>query len=247
MRRLLFFKAAALAVTMVSVSACGLLSGQTTSDPASPAGQSAAPDNGGAQVGALLPSEATAEALPLGVLYLDDFSNPSSGWDVRNDADAVTDYRNGEFVIYVGKVDTTLWSKANRNMTDLIIEVDARQAGGPDDNLYGVTCRYRDADNFYRFVIGGNGYAGITKRMNGDVTVLSGPLLTRSDAVNRGQATNRIRAICQGDQLTLYVNDQLVAQATDSDFRDGDIGLLASTSKQPGVDVRFSGFTASSP
>ncbi|MFV2044219.1 MAG: hypothetical protein ACC700_13430 [Anaerolineales bacterium] len=247
MRRSLIPTAAALAIAMVSISACGLLSGQTTSDPAAPSGQSVAPENGGAQPEPLLPSEATAAALPPGVLYKDDFSNPLSGWDVRNDPDAITDYRNGAFVIYVGKVDTTLWSKANRNMMDLIIDVDARQVGGPDDNLFGLICRYRDADNFYRFVIGGNGYAGITKRSNGDVTVLSGPLLTRSDAVNRGQATNHIRAICQRDQLTLYVNDQLVAQAADSDFPSGDIGLMASASKHPGVEIHFSEFSVSSP
>lgn len=132
-------------------------------------------------------------------------------------------------------------------MTDLTIDVDARQAGGPDDNLFGVICRYRDSENFYRFVIGGNGYAGITKRSNGDVTVLSGPLLTRSDAVDRGQALNHIRATCQGDQLTLYLNDQLVAQATDSEFPSGDVGLLASASKHPGVEIHFSGFSVISP
>lgn len=177
----------------------------------------------------------------------DNFADPLSGWDVRHDPDAVTDYQNGEFVVFVGKVDTTLWSKPNRYMTDVVVEVDAREAAGPDDNLFGILCRYQDANNFYRFVIAGNGYAGITKRANGEVVVISAPLLTRSAAVNRGQASNHLKAICEGNQLSLFVNDQLVAQATDSDFSGGDVGLLASAGKHSGVEIHFTNFVARRP
>jgi len=185
--------------------------------------------------------------MPAGYLFIDDFTNPSSGWDVRHDSDAITDYQNGEFVIFVGKVETTLWSKPNHYLTNVSVEVDAREAAGPDDNLYGVICRYLDSNNFYRFVIAGNGYAGITKRANGVVTVLSGPSLTRSPAVNRGQASNHLKVICDGSQLSLFGNDQLVAQAQDGDFSGGDAGLLASTGKHAGVEIHFSHFTIKQP
>jgi hypothetical protein len=133
-----------------------------------------------------------------GVLFHDDFSYPLSGWDVRRDPDAITDFAPGAFVIFVGKPDTALWSVAHRYMGDVRIQVEATQAGGPDDNLYGVICRYQDRDNFYRFVISGNGYAGITKRSQGQVLVISGDYLTVSSAVRRGMATNQLSAVCQG-------------------------------------------------
>ncbi len=200
---------------------------------------------------AVAPAESTFVELttpgPDGVLFSDDFTNPQSGWDVRRDKDAITDYQNGEFVIFIGKPDTTLWSKPNRSMTDVSVEVDARQASGPDDNLYGVICRYQDPDNFYRLVIAGNGYAGITKRAHGSVSVLSGPHLAISSAVNQGQASNHIKAVCQGGHLSLYVNGQLVAQATDGDFLNGRTGLLAASGKRPGIEIHFSNYSVKRP
>lgn len=185
--------------------------------------------------------------LPQKVLFSDDFSNPLSGWDVRHDADAITDFQNGEFVIYVGKINTTLWSIPNRYMTDVVIDVDIREVAGPDDNLFGVICRYQDANNFYRFVISGKGYAGITKRSQGIVTVLSEPLLSQSPVVNRGYASNHIKAICQGSQLIMYVNDQLVAQAEDSEFSAGDTGLMASSGEFPGVEIHYTNYVITEP
>jgi hypothetical protein len=186
-------------------------------------------------------------ALPTDILYSDDFTNPSGSWDIRHDTDAVTDYQNGEFVIFIGKTNTTLWSKPNHHLTNVSIEVDAREAAGPDDNLYGVICRYQDANNFYRFVVAGNGYAGITKRAKGVVTVLSGALLSHSSAVNWGLATNHLKAVCKGPQLSFYVNEQLVAQAQDEDFTGGDTGLLASSGKHPGVEIHFTKFLITQP
>jgi hypothetical protein len=184
---------------------------------------------------------------PQGALFADEFNNPLSGWDVRHEPDAITDYQNGEFVIFVGKTNTTLWSIPNHYLTDVSVEVDAREAAGPDDNLFGVICRYLDADNFYRFVIAGNGYAGITKRVEGQVVVISGSVITRSPAVVRGQAGNHLKAICQGNQLSLFVNDQQVAQATDSDFEGGDVGLLASAGNHAGVEIHFTHFEVNQP
>jgi hypothetical protein len=206
------------------------------------------PPTAPAQATTRLPTASSGPAaLPAGVLFADNFTDPLSGWDVRHDPDAVTDYQGGAFVIFVGKVNTILWSKPNHYLTDVVVEVDAREAAGPDDNLYGVICRYQDSNNFYRFVIAGNGFAGITKRANGTVTVISAPKLTRSPAVNLGQASNHLKAVCQGNQLSLYVNDQLVAQATDGDFPGGDVGLLASADKHPGVEIHFTNFVVTQP
>lgn len=189
-------------------------------------------------------AEPTASAT---LLFSDDFSNVMSGWELRSDANAVTEYRNGEFVIVVGKPDTSLWSKPIGIYADVRISVDAIQVAGPLKNLFGVICRYQDANNFYRFVIGADGYAGITKRVNGEVIVISGPLLATSAAVNQGYAANHIEAICQGNQLALLVNGQLVAAVTDEDFQSGEIGLLASSSKDIGVEVHFDNFLVSAP
>lgn len=232
----------------LALSSCGVLPLPQASSPTDIPPQSPAVVQDTANAGTPNAEQAQVTTpLPPGVLFADDFSNTLSGWDVRRDPGAVTDFLNGEFVIMVGKPNTTLWSKPNRYLTDVSIEVDAKEVAGPDDNLYGVICRYQDADNFYRLVIGGNGYAGITKRARGVVTVISGPHLALSNAVHRGQATNHIQAVCKGNELKLFVNGEAVAQASDGDFAAGDTGLLAAAGKHPGIEIHFSNYLVKMP
>jgi hypothetical protein len=68
-----------------------------------------------------------------------------------------------------------------------------------------------------------------------------------SDKILKGDATNHIRADCVGDTLTLYVNGEKLAEAKDSDFTSGDVGLMAGTFDQVGVDIRFDNFVVSRP
>jgi hypothetical protein len=60
-----------------------------------------------------------------------------------------------------------------------------------------------------------------------------------SDLILPGAATNRIGADCIGSRLVLYVNGEELLQIEDSEFTDGDIGLLAGTFDSPGVDIVF--------
>ena len=66
-------------------------------------------------------------------------------------------------------------------------------------------------------------------------------------AVHRGDAVNDILAICQGDQLMLFVNEVKLMQVSDTTFSYGDVGLIAGNRGQPGVDVRFDYFIVIKP
>ena len=50
-----------------------------------------------------------------------------------------------------------------------------------------------------------------------------------------------------GDKLSFYINGFPVAAAQDATLKSGDIGLLAGTFTQPGVDVIFDNFVALKP
>ncbi len=230
-------QAPTLDLTAVYAQVAGTLAAQGALQPAS-----STPAGGAASTAA----PAVQTPTESGVLLADDFSNVMSGWEIRNEPTAVTDYRDGQFVIIVNKLDTSLWSKPVGVFTDVDIAVDALQTAGPFKDLFGVICRYQDADNFYRLVIGADGYAGITKRSGGVVTVISGPVLTVSNAVNLGFAANHIEAICKGFQLTLLVNGELVAQATDDQFASGEVGLFVS-SKDVGAEIHFDNFVVKNP
>ena len=69
---------------------------------------------------------------------------------------------------------------------------------------------------------------------------------TYSDAIQQGRSINRIRAVCVGDYLALYVNGQFVAEICDSYFNRGYAGLTAAVPEGGEVDVTFDDLTITS-
>ena len=200
-------------------------------------------------VTAVVPSTASPEPIagpgfpPDLVQFQDDFSNPSSGWDTYQDSNGSADYSNGSFRIKVTNTSYKLWTIPNQSLqNDISIWVEATKAGGPDDNAFGVICRYQDNDNYYYFFITSDGYAGISMNKNNEKILLTGNSLIFSDAIKQGAATNNIHAECAGSTLTLYANNQQIASVSDSSFSGGDVGLIARTYGTPGVDIMFDNF-----
>lgn len=181
------------------------------------------------------------------VLFQDDFSRSMSGWDRYHDDVYSADYAQGGYRIQVFAPQTDAWANPGLSLSDVRIEFDATKQSGPDDNTFGVLCRYRDARNFYFFLISSDGYTGIGISIDGRRMLLSGDTMYPSGAVLLGNSTNHIRADCIGFQLALYVNGILVAQAQSSQWGAGDVGLTAGSYDQVGVDVLFSNFTVIQP
>jgi hypothetical protein len=186
-------------------------------------------------------------SLPSDILFQDDFSDPSSGWDQVNEDEGSTDYVNGEYRIYVDEANYDIWANPGLNFTDTVIEVEANKVGGPDDNDFGVICRYQDLDNFYFFIISSDGFYGVAKVINGEQELIDMENMEESDAINQGSASNLIRADCVGNQLTLYINGEKVADTNDSQYSSGDVGLIAGTFDTAGTDVHFDNFVVREP
>lgn len=184
---------------------------------------------------------------PGGILFQDDFTDPSSGWDrVRNDQ-GITDYDNGVYRIYVNDTNIDYWANPNLNFTDGIIKVEAVKVGGPDDNDYGIICRYQDVGNFYFFIISSDGYYGIGKMKDDQQELISNENLLPSEEIKQGEATNTIQADCIENTLTLHVNNQQLSQVVDVDFLSGDVGLIAGTYNEGGTDIHFDNFKVFEP
>src|SRR5512140_621827 len=75
------------------------------------------------------------------VLFKDDFSSPTSGWDHTQYEQGVSDYYGGAYRILVNALDLNIWSVPHRSYVDVRIEVDAGKLNGPDENRLGVICR----------------------------------------------------------------------------------------------------------
>ena len=184
------------------------------------------------------------------ILFQDDFSNVNSGWDRSQDSKYFSDYKNGGYRLNVIPANYSIFANPYRSFqNDVSIEVDATKIGGPDDNAFGVICRYQDVDNFYFFYISSDGYVGIGIDNAGKKTIIStsdGNMVSDSN-IYQGAATNHMRADCIGDTLTLYVNGTQIATATDGTFTGGDVGLIVRTYNVGGTDIMFDNFFVYKP
>jgi len=189
----------------------------------------------------------SGEQSPADVLFQDDFSDPSSGWDQYEGAEGITGYANGVYRILVNQSDSDYWANPGLSFTDVIVEVDAEKVAGPDDNDYGIICRYQDTSNFYFLVISSDGFYGIGKAVNGSQELISMANMDFSEEINAGNATNKIKAECIGSQLAIYVNGQKLIEVEDTDYASGDVGLMAGTFSEAGTDIYFDNFVVRKP
>ena len=185
--------------------------------------------------------------IPGSLLFQDGFSDPSSGWDRVQSPEGMTDYENDKYRIVVNASNADYWSNPGLYFEDAQIEVDALMNAGPDDNDFGVLCRYQDTENFYFLIISSDGYYGIGIVVNGHQRLLEPPQMYHSEAIYPGGTVNHIQAICQGSRLALAVNGEFIAETYDSTFSSGDIGLIVGSFEQPGVDVLFDNLSVKNP
>jgi hypothetical protein len=182
-----------------------------------------------------------------GVLFSDDFSDPDSGWDRYEDPDGLTDYDQGQYRIVVNQPNFDFWANPGLTFSDVQVSVSATKSSGPDENDYGVICRYLDVNNFYFFIIGSDGYYGIGKVADGEQQLVGMEEMQFTNVINQGGSTNEIQAECVGETLTLSVNGQVLADVRDSDFSTGDVGLIAGTFEEPGTNITFDDFLVRRP
>jgi hypothetical protein len=152
-------------------------------------------------------------------------------------------YQSGSFQIQVNIPNWYLINNPGYSFMDTRIEVDAYKAGGPDENLFGIICRYQDQENFYFFVIGSSGYYGIGKVVNAEPILISDDTNAYSTAINQGRTSNALRVDCIGSNLALSVNDSKLTEVVDTDFTDGDVGLFVGTFDIHGANILFDNFT----
>lgn len=182
------------------------------------------------------------DALPE-ILFFDDFNGEQDcGWASYNRGGGVAAIENASMQITVNQPGQLWWTNPVRNFDDVVIRAEARQVAGPNDNAYGLICRYQNEENFYVFLISGDGYYSIGKYQSGSegVTYLTeGGQFQLSEAINQGVASNELRASCVGNQLSLEVNGVPLVSVTDPTFVTGDIGVAAATLQSEAAVVEF--------
>jgi TolB protein len=184
-------------------------------------------------------SGGSTEALPEGfiLVYEDDFSNISSGWDDAFDRYTIKQYGNNRYYIEVTTSNLVAWGLANRDIGNFRLQVDATQESGPNNNGYGVLFRFQDRDNYYRFDISGEGFYLLSKFYQGEWTTLVP--WTASPAISVGQSTNVLAVEAIGPRIRIFANDTLLAEATDDTLTHGNFGFFANTFTESNLVVSF--------
>ena len=184
------------------------------------------------------------------ILFLDDFSLSSSGWTQSKNDNGTIEYAKNYYHILVNKPSTLLLAIPGKSFQgDVRIEVDARKIAGSDDNYIGILCHYKNPDNYYMLMVTSDGYSGIAMRKDGQDSLISpGLKFLKMDGIKKGFATNRIRADCIGEALTLYANGKQVSLAYNNLIAGGDAGLAVRSGRlEGGVDIHFNNFSVTSP
>jgi hypothetical protein len=188
-------------------------------------------------------------------LFSDDFSNPASGWPTTPQTDlsgrviATRGYVGGTYQILFSQ-DASLFQQfgfyvpAQHNLLagDFQAEADVWPASANTDGTIGVYFDNSSTTGFYDFEVGLGGYylARYSYPAQAWTSVLS---FAKSGAVLGGNQVNHIKVVRQGASISLYANNQLLAQVTDNTYPTGFVGLAASNDvNSVGFDARFDNF-----
>ena len=130
---------------------------------------------------------------------------------------------------------------------DTRVEVDGVVMKGQEGNEFGLACRVQDDKNYYRLVIGGDGFYGIARVKDGEPAWLGRSQLQLS-GIKKGKEVNHIQADCVGKMLTLSINGEQIISVEDSEFSSGGVGLTEATAEDKGsLDVLFDNFSVREP
>jgi serine/threonine protein kinase/S1-C subfamily serine protease len=173
------------------------------------------------------------------LIMQDDFSDPSSGWYEGTSDDSSYSYQDGSYKIDVYPEERIVWSYLGEDLGDVEISIDVFMESPVGDSGHGILCRYQDENNFYGFDVTEDGYVAIWKRTPNDYVFLYDWQYIRE---LEGKLQAQLTAICDGEYLALTVDGVLLAEAYDSDYTSGDIGVFVETYTAGNVSVAFDNF-----
>lgn len=179
------------------------------------------------------------------VLFDENFEGSGGAWPPADEETYQFGIRNGAFRMFVDTFFVDIWTVRGRQYPDVRLEVDLSKAGGPETGYAGLICRFQNNGNYYAFVVDGAGTYRIFRKSGGVSSDLADPVVSAGAAL--GEAAHRLRADCVGNTLSLYVDGEMLVQVQDEAFENGQVGLLAGTQADPGLEVFFDNLIIANP
>ena len=158
------------------------------------------------------------------VVLADDFDDPESGFSQSSDEKSRLYYEDGQYVIGAIPQDWAAWSARSGDVSDFVMEVAVTAEA--EVGLAGVIFRKQAGAQFYVFAIRPDGQYSLMRHAEAVSAIVD---WRDSAHIETGTETNRLRVVCVGPAITLYVNGRYLDSVQDTTFANGEIGLIAGT------------------
>lgn len=174
-------------------------------------------------------------------LFTEQLFNGSSipGWYTGTDGPKEAWHADSAYHVRVSESSSLYWANYSvaGKIGDFQLDVDVTQVEGPDDNGFGIVFRNVCYNNYYYFLISGDGFMTFRKVVDGQRTDIQ-PWVA-CPVVVQGNNTNHLTIVADGSHFAFYVNGTEVLQATDSSLDFGHFGVMVRTLNEPGVHIAF--------
>jgi hypothetical protein len=183
------------------------------------------------------------------ILFEDDFSELNRNWEIWNEpGDSAVSFLDDGLIMIVYKPDLDVITTTNNVHDNVSIHTSMKKRFGTNDNVFGVVCRYLNAENYYGFLISSDGYYGIVKVINGKYTLLSSENMQYDESINKDKAENWLHAVCDDSSLSIIINGEEKISVVDSDLKNGKTGLITGTFSDSGeTAVYFDNYLVTVP
>jgi len=160
------------------------------------------------------------------ILFSDSFTAKSEFWPIYSDSHGIAYYYDGSFrVKHRGIYPKPEICVLHRSFEDFILEIDTSLIESGKDSWVIIACRADYWGNGYQFMISPDGNYAIAVQYNTKAQeFLHEP--GYSEHLRTGKrAINQIRIECIGSDISLYANENLLAEFEDHTFTSGALGL----------------------
>ena len=144
------------------------------------------------------------------VIFEDDFESGEGDWHLESDTWGYVKVQDGGYVLNLNTSESYYYG-GNPNLNyldDYVMDFDTELISGPLDSAFTVEFNYKDDDNYLGIGFDAQGYANFFSIRLGEHFVLLP--WTKYDALNIGNATNHIRLVIEGIQVSFYGNNELL-------------------------------------
>ncbi|MDC1305809.1 trypsin-like peptidase domain-containing protein [Saprospiraceae bacterium] len=160
------------------------------------------------------------------IVYNENFTRNQDKWEANFEGSKSQINEDNQLEFLVTSENTTSrfnYISLNQN-SDYSIESIVQKKNGKDNNGYGLLFGFKDWDNYYQFLISGNGSYMISRKFEGIKMDIAE--WTSSDNINTGNARNLLKIIKIDDTFIFSINGQVVQRDESSSLRGNNFGML---------------------